>query len=131
MPKIIHTMIRVLDLDKSQQFYQQLFELEETNRLVFPEFTLLYLKGKHNDMELELTANHSRTTPCDLGDGYGHLAFCVDDLAKFHVKAQNLGLDVGDIVKFKPADTVIATFFFIHDPDGYQIEVLERHGHYQ
>lgn len=124
-------MIRVLDLQKSQSFYQNIFDLKETYRLDYPEFTLLYLQGKHSDIELELTFNKNRTTPYELGDGYGHLAFAVDDLDAIHRKINNLGVEVGKIIEFKNEETLIAKFFFISDPDGYKIEVLQRHGHYQ
>lgn len=124
-------MIRVLDLQKSQSFYQNIFDLKETYRLDYPEFTLLYLQGKHSDIELELTFNKNSTTPYELGDGYGHLAFAVDDLDAIHRKINNLGVEVGKIIEFKNEETLIAKFFFISDPDGYKIEVLQRHGHYQ
>lgn len=124
-------MIRVFDLQKSKEFYQNIFDLEESYCLDYPEFTLLYLRGKHNDMEVELTFNKNRSTPYELGDGYGHLAFAVDDLNAIHQKINNLGIDTGKIVEFKNDETLIAKFFFISDPDGYKIEILQRHGHYQ
>jgi lactoylglutathione lyase len=124
-------MIRVFDLQKSQDFYQNIFNLKKSYCLDYPEFTLLYLRGEHSDVELELTFNKNKTTPYQLGDGYGHIAFAVDDLESIHQKIQKLGVETGKIIEFKNDHTLIAKFFFISDPDGYKIEILQRHGHYQ
>jgi lactoylglutathione lyase len=131
MAKAIHTMIRVFDLDKSINFYQQAFAMNEAQRLDFPDFTLVYLRSPENDFEIELTLNKERTEPYSHGDGYGHVAFCVDDLDTEHARFKQLGLEPRDIVEFKPSAELLARFFFVQDPDGYKIEVLQRHGHYQ
>jgi len=131
MAKAIHTMIRVFDLDKSINFYHQAFGMDESHRLDFPDFTLVYLRSPDNDFEIELTLNKDRAELYSHGDGYGHVAFCVDDLDAEHARFKQLGLEPRDIVEFKPADELLARFFFVQDPDGYKIEVLQRHGHYQ
>jgi len=66
-----------------------------------------------------------------MGNGYGHIAFAVDDLESEHARFEELGLEPRDIVEFAPAGDVIAKFFFVQDPDGYKIEVLQRAGRYQ
>lgn len=131
MAKAIHTMIRVFDLEKSMQFYDQAFGLKECHKLDFPEFTLVYLRNGENDFELELTLNKDQTEPYTHGDGYGHVAVCVDDLDSEHQRFVDLGYEPRDIVEFKPDGNLLARFFFVQDPDGYKIEVLQRHGHYQ
>lgn len=131
MAKAIHMMIRVYDLEKSMQFYQNAFALSESHRLDFPSFTLVYLRNEENDFEVELTLNKDQEAPYTHGDGYGHIAFCVDDLDAEHARFQSLGYEPKDIVEFKPEDELLARFFFVLDPDGYKIEVLQRHGHYQ
>ena len=78
----------------------------------------------------ELTINTGRTEPYNIGDGYGHLALSVADLEAEHSRLTDAGLAPRKIVNFAPAGSVIATFFFIADPDGYQIEVLQRGGRY-
>lgn len=130
MAKAIHSMIRVLDEARSLAFYETAFGLRVAERLDFPEFTLIYLSNDESDFELELTVNKDRTTPYDLGDGYGHLAVSVPDVAAEHARLEAAGLAPRKLVDFAPAGTVIARFFFIADPDGYQIEVLERGGRY-
>ncbi len=130
MAKAIHSMIRVLDEARSVAFYDTAFGLKVADRLDFPGFTLVYLSNEETGFELELTVNKDRTEPYDLGDGYGHLAVSVADLAAEHARLKAAGLAPRDIVAFAPAGEVIAEFFFIADPDGYQIEVLRRGGRY-
>ena len=130
MAKAIHAMIRVLDEARSVAFYGQAFGLAVAERLDFDSFTLLYLSNPETTFELELTVNKGRTQPYDLGDGYGHLAVSVPDVAAEHARLTEAGLSPRKIVDFAAAGTVIARFFFIADPDGYQIEVLERGGRY-
>ena len=131
MARAIHSMIRVLDETRAVEFYDRAFGLKVADRLDFPAFTLVYLSNAENDFELELTINKDRTEPYDLGDGYGHLAFSVDDLEAEHARLTELGYAPRKLVDFAPAGEVIARFFFIADPDGYQIEVLQRQGRYR
>src|SRR5438552_2531827 len=71
MPKLIHAMIRVLDLDRSAAFYRRGFGLEESHRLEFPTFTLLYLREPESGFEIELTWNQGQTEPYAHGAAYG------------------------------------------------------------
>lgn len=130
MAKIAHSMIRVLDEARSIAFYERCFGLTVAERLDFPDFALIYLSNPESDTELELTVNKDRTRPYDLGDGYGHLAFTVDDVDSLHARLEAEGLAPRKLVDFAPGGTVIARFFFIADPDGYQIEVIQRGGRY-
>jgi lactoylglutathione lyase len=130
MAKAIHAMIRVLDEARSLAFYKAAFGLQVADRLDFDSFTLIYLSNADATFELELTVNKGRTEPYNLGDGYGHLAFSVDDVNAEHARLTDAGLAPRKLVDFAPAGTVIARFFFIADPDGYQIEVLQRGGRY-
>ena len=131
MVKAIHSMIRVLDEARSLEFYRRAFGLEVADRLDFPDFTLVYLSNDESGFELELTVNKDRTEPYDLGDGYGHLAVSVADLAAEHARFEAEGLNPRKLVEFAPAGEVVAKFFFVADPDGYQIEVLQRAGRFQ
>ncbi|MBK4216099.1 VOC family protein [Paracoccus caeni] len=131
MAKYIHSMIRVLDEARSVAFYRDVFGLEIAERLDFPDFTLVYLSNAESETELELTINKGRTKPYDLGDGYGHIAFSVDDLQATHARLEAAGHAPRKLVDFAPGGEVIARFFFIADPDGYQIEVLQRGGRYK
>ena len=130
MAKAIHSMIRVRDEDASLQFYDTAFGLKVADRLDFTNFTLVYLSNPESGFELELTINKDRTEPYNLGDGYGHLAVSVSDLKSEHTRFEAAGLSPRKIVEFAPDGEVIARFFFVADPDGYEIEVLERGGRY-
>lgn len=130
MAKYIHSMIRVLNEARSVAFYETAFGLRVAERLDFPEFTLVYLSNAESETELELTINKGRAEPYNLGDGYGHIAFSVEDVDATHARLEAEGLAPRKLVDFAPAGTVIARFFFIADPDGYQIEVLKRGGRY-
>ncbi|MBR9652993.1 VOC family protein [Thalassovita aquimarina] len=131
MAKAIHSMIRVLDEDRSVAFYNKAFGLDVADRLDFPEFTLVYMSNAEIGFELELTINKGRTDPYDLGDGYGHLAVSVDNLDAEHARFEAEGLNPRKLVEFAPAGELVGRFFFVADPDGYQIEVLERAGRFQ
>ena len=131
MAKAIHSMIRVLDEARSVRFYRTAFGLDVAERLEFDSFVLVYLRNPEADFEVELTINKGRQVPYDLGDGYGHIAFCVDDLNAEHARLTEAGLSPRKLVDFAPGGEVIARFFFIQDPDGYEIEVLQRHGRYR
>ncbi len=130
MAKAIHSMVRVLDEARSLAFYDTAFGLTVADRLDFDTFTLIYLSNPESAFEVELTVNKGRTEPYTLGDGYGHLAVSVADVAAEHARMIDAGLAPRKIVDFAPAGTVIARFFFIADPDGYQIEVVQRGGRY-
>lgn len=123
-------MIRVLDEQRSLDFYANAFGLTIADRLDFETFTLVYLSNRESTFELELTINKDRTEPYVLGDGYGHLAVSVTDLDQEHDRMKGLGLEPRDIVELKNNGTAIARFFFISDPDGYKIEVLQRRGRF-
>jgi lactoylglutathione lyase len=130
MAKMIHSMIRVLDDARSIDFYNRAFGLDVADTLDFETFRLVYMSNPDTGFELELTLNKGRTEPYELGDGYGHLAVSVDDIAREHARLTDLGFEPRKIVDFAPAGERIARFFFIADPDGYEIEVIERGGRF-
>jgi lactoylglutathione lyase len=131
MAKAIHSMVRVLDEARSLAFYERAFGLRIADRLDFPEFTLLYLANDESPFELELTVNKGRAEPYELGNGYGHIAFVVENLDAEHARFEAEGLNPRKIVAFEREGKLIARFFFVEDPDGYKIEVLQRHGRYR
>jgi lactoylglutathione lyase len=131
MAKVIHSMIRVLDLEKSLKFYADVLDLHESHRLDFPDFALVYVRNRENDVEIELTLNKGRTEPYTHGTGYGHVGVVVADAAASHASLVAKGYEPAPVKEFKRGDELLARFFFIQDPDGYKIELLERHGHYQ
>ena len=131
MAKPIHMMVRVNEEARSVDFYRKAFGLEISERVDFPDFTLIYLKGAQSPFEVELTVNKGRAEPYSLGDGYGHMAFVVDDLAAEHARMKSAGLAPKDIKQMAHDGKPFGTFFFIEDTDGYKIEVLQRGGRFQ
>jgi lactoylglutathione lyase len=131
MAKAIHMMVRVLDEARSLAFYREAFGLEIADRFDFDDFTLIYLRNPENDFEVELTVNKGRKESYGHGDGYGHVAFAVDDLDAEQRRLRAAGLAPGDIKEFFRDGSLMARFFFVQDPDGYKIEVLQRHGRYR
>lgn len=130
MAKPIHSMIRVLDEARSVAFYEQAMGLRIVDRIPFDSFTLVYMADPASTFEVELTVNHGRTEPYNLGDGYGHFAVAVDDLDAQHAHMAAAGASPGQIWELSRDGSPLARFFFVKDPDGYSIEVLQRGGRF-
>lgn len=125
--KILHTMIRVGDLDRSIDFYTKVLGMRLLRRQDYPEgrFTLAFVgyQDEADGAVLELTHNWD-TEAYELGNGYGHVALAVPDAAKACEEVRGRG---GKVVReagpMKHGTTVIA---FVEDPDGYKVELIER-----
>lgn len=128
--KPAHSMIRVLDEARAVDFYDKAFGLKVAERLAFDGFALLYLRNETSPFEVELTVNFDRKEPYQLGDGYGHLAVTVDAVDEEHKRLGSAGLNPGPLRDFKHDGATLARFFFIADPDGYKIEVIQRGGRF-
>lgn len=123
--RMLHTMLRVSDLDASLKFYCDVLDMKLLRKHDFPEgkFTLAFVGyGDEKDSTvLELTHNWD-VAGYDLGDAYGHIAIAVDDVYAACERIKNLG---GKVVReagpMKGGTTVIA---FVEDPDGYKVELL-------
>ena len=124
-------MIRVRDLEASLRFYENVLDLKPSHRLDFEDFSLVYLRNAETDAEIELTWNRGRDEPYTHGDGYGHVAFVVDDVREKHAALVAAGHEPLPVKEFSRDGQLLARFFFILDPDGYKIEILEKHGHYR
>ena len=131
LAKAIHSMIRVSDEINSTTFYQKAFNLSIADRLDFETFTLVYLSNAEAEFELELTINKEQTEPYQLGSGYGHFAVSVDNIEAEHARFKKEGLNPRKLVEFEKDGSLLAKFFFVQDPDGYEIEVLQRHGRFK
>lgn len=131
MAKAVHMMLRVRDEARSTDFYSRAFGLAIADRYEFDDFVLIYLRNAEADFELELTVNKGRTEAYDLGNGYGHLAFVVDDLDATHKHIAGLGFSPKDVKQMTFEGKPFGKFFFIDDPDGYKIEVLQKGGRFR
>jgi len=121
--KMIHTCIRVMNLERSEKFYTEAFGFQIARRIEFSDFTLSYLRAPQGDFELELTWNHDQSEPYELGNGYSHLALGVDNLEAAHQRHQEMGLAPKPL-KGLPGKGV--QFYFIADPDGYLVEIVQQ-----
>lgn len=123
--KLLHTMIRVKDIEKSLDFYTKLFGMELAEKRRLEDCWLYFLTDKESGQQIELTYNDE--TPengYEIGSGFGHFAFGVDSMDEFTKKLNSLGYSY----LYEPFDltgkgSLIA---FIKDPDGYEIELIEK-----
>lgn len=123
--KMLHTCIRVKNLEESLKFYSEALGLIETRRKEYPEhkFSLVYLSNEMGGYEVELTYNYDVEKPYDLGNGFSHIAIGVEDLEGMREKHIALGYKVTPL-KGLPGST--PHYYFVTDPDGYQIEVIRQ-----
>lgn len=126
--RLLHTMIRVKDLERSLQFYCRLLGMELLRQKDYPggRFTLAFVGFGAEDATavIELTHNWDQTEPYQVGDGFGHIAFGVQDIYAVCDQLKEAGAKITRPPgPMKHGSTVIA---FIEDPDGYKIELIER-----
>lgn len=126
--RLLHTMIRVRDLDKSIDFYTRLLGMKLLRKKDYPsgEFTLAFVGygDEETGTVLELTHNWGQKEPYDLGSGFGHIAIGVPDI---YGTCEALAAEGVKIPRppgpMKHGGSVIA---FIEDPDGYKIELIQQ-----
>ncbi len=126
--RFLHTMIRVLDLEKSINFYTQNLGMSVLRKTEYPggKFTLAFVGfGKEEtNTVIELTYNWEQNEPYDIGSGFGHLALAVPDIYEACDKLRAAGVSiVREPGPMKNGKSIIA---FIEDPDGYKVELIER-----
>ena len=125
--RILHTMIRVNDLDESIKFYQDLFGMKVLRKADYPDgkFSLAFIGygGEDTNTVIELTHNWE-TSQYDHGNAYGHIAIEVDDAYKSCEDIKSKG---GKVIReagpMMHGTTVIA---FVEDPNGYKIELIQK-----
>ena len=124
MSELIHTCYRVLDLGRSVAFYERL-GFEELRRMAIGDDATNCFMGLPGDgARLELTFNHGRAEPYEIGSGYGHIAITVDDLDATLERLAGEGIEPE-----RPPYTVRdggSRICFVRDPDDYRVELIER-----
>ena len=123
--KLLHTMIRVKDIEKSLNFYTKLLDMEISEKRRLDDCYLYFLLDKESGVQIELTYNDE--TPkngYEIGTGFGHFAFHVDSLDEFTKKLESLNYSY----LYEPFDLTGkgSKIAFIQDPDGYEIELIEK-----
>jgi len=120
--KFLHAMIRVKDLQKSLDFYQNLLDLKLTRTLRLDDSTLYYLSNKEGEPEIELTYNDETDGSYMIGDAFGHFAFETESMKDFSTKMAELGYKY----VYEPFELKGMNIAFLKDPDGNDIEVIEK-----
>lgn len=121
--KMLHTCLRVMDLEKSLAFYKEALGFVEVKRKDNKEhkFTLVYLTDESHSYELELTYNYDPEKPYEIGNGFSHTAVASPDLEASRQYHMDLGYEVTPL-KGLPGEP--PRFYFVTDPDGYKVEVI-------
>jgi lactoylglutathione lyase len=125
--RVLHTMLRVGDLDRSVKFYTEVLGMKLLRTSDYPdgEFTLAFVGygNEYDNTVLELTYNYGKTS-YEMGDAYGHMAIEVDDIyAECEAVKAKGGKVVREAGPMKSGTLVIA---FVEDPDGYKIEFIQK-----
>jgi lactoylglutathione lyase len=123
---LIHTCYRITDIDRSVAFYEALGFKEVRRAPIRDEATNVFMNLPEDGAEprLELTFNHGRTEPYDIGTGYGHIAITTPDLDETLARLSKQGIEPE-----RPPYTVSeggSRICFVRDPDEYRIEIIER-----
>ncbi len=126
--RLLHTMLRVGDLDRSLAFYTEVLGMQQLRRQDYPDgrFTLAFVGYGPESEGAVIELTHNWDTPAyELGNGFGHIALEVDDAyaACAAIKARG-GKVVREAGPMQHGSTVIA---FVEDPDGYKIELIQKH----
>lgn len=114
--RMIHENLNVCNLERAMKFYEDALGLHELRRKTSDDFTIVYMGGKDDNFELELTWLKDHPEPYDLGEVEFHLAFYTDDYEAAHAKHEKMGC-----ICLENPDMGI---YFIEDPDGYWLEIL-------
>jgi lactoylglutathione lyase len=121
---LVHTCVRVRDIDASLSFYQAL-GLEERGRLNFDSAYNVYMGVPGDEDRLELTVNIGREEPYDLGDGYNHFAVTVEDIDAALADLAEIGVEP-EKPPYRPGEREdLPRIAFVADPDGYRIELID------
>ena len=121
---LVHTCVRVRDIDASLSFYQAL-GLEERGRLNFDSAYNVYMGLPGDEDRLELTVNIGRQEPYDLGDGYNHFAVTVEDIDAALADLAEIGVEP-EKPPYRPGEREdLPRIAFVADPDGYRVELID------
>jgi lactoylglutathione lyase len=121
---LVHTCVRVVDIDASLRFYRAL-GFEERGRLNFSSAYNVYLGLPGDGDRVELTVNVGREEPYDLGDGYNHVAVTVEDIDAALAQLAEIGVEP-EKPPYHPGDRDdLPRIAFVADPDGYRIELID------
>lgn len=123
---IDHTMIRVEDREESVGWYREMFDWAVHRDVNMGTFDLIFMgpeDADENEHLIELTYNHPDPEPreYEMGDAWGHFAVAVDDVYEAYEKLMDRGVE-----DYRDPDSCGGSYAFVKDPDGHEIELVER-----
>jgi lactoylglutathione lyase len=122
--ELVHTCYRILEIDRSVEFYEKL-GFEEMRRIPIRDEAINVFMGLPGDgARLELTWNKDRDEPYEIGGGYGHIALTVDDMDGTLENLKSVGIEPERLpYRIREGGSRLC---FVRDPDGYRIELIEK-----
>ncbi len=127
-PRYIHTCYRILEPERAKDFYVNKLGMKLVGEMHFSDASNYFfaMEADASQPMLELTHNHGQTEPYELGSGYSHVAFLVDDLEETVAKLKEQGVEVALEPKTMTVEEHDYRISFVKDPDGYRVELIER-----
>ncbi len=126
--RYIHTCYRILDPEKSTDFYVNKLGMKKVGEMHFSDATNYFFAMEEDASApmLELTHNYGRTEPYEMGNGYAHVAFVVDDLEGTAGRLKEQAVELAVEPKTMTVEGHDYRIAFVKDPDGYRVELVER-----
>lgn len=126
--RYIHTCYRIVDPEKSIDFYVNKLGMKKVGEMHFDTATNYFfaMEAEASQPMLELTHNHGQSEPYNMGDGYSHVAFTLDDLEGTVADLERSGVEVALAPKTMTVEDHDYRIAFVVDPDGYRVELIQR-----
>ncbi len=126
--RYIHTCYRIVDPEKSIDFYVNKLGMKKVGEMHFDTATNYFfaMEAEASQPMLELTHNHGQSEPYNMGDGYSHVAFTLDDLEGMVADLERSGVEVALAPKTMTVEDHDYRIAFVVDPDGYRVELIQR-----
>lgn len=128
--RFAHAMIQVQDLERAIDFYDRVLGLSVAERHDYEGASLAYLRDRDGAVELELLSERPWRFRDAPEQGRCHIAFTVPDVAAEHARIRALGISCSEVSDYHAHGRLQTRFFYIHDPEGNEVEILEAMGRY-
>jgi len=128
--RFAHAMIQVRDLEAAIAFYQRALGLQIAERHSYEGASLAYLRAGGTGVELELLSEEPWRFAGPPEKGRCHVAFTVEGIDAVHARITALGIPCGEVTAYEAHGRLQTRFFYLYDPEGNEIEILEAMGRY-
>jgi lactoylglutathione lyase len=129
-PQFIHCMMHVADLGRSIAFYEAALGFKVVDRHRYEGHRLVYLRNQAGGMEIELVQPDAGAVGTVAAGRLWHLGFRVEDVRKEYARLQALGCRLDPLDAYHANGSFMCDYFYVYDPDGHQIEILQGFGRY-